>query len=155
LKRVEIKRRGSSESLPYSIGSSGGTEIKPGKLFRSRSDIQMGENHPIPEELTLSFRIAPYSTNTVYESATENEQVLDINVSVDMETVQKYTSTVPLNKMLQIESQRFYLKEAVLSPAGIVLKANVPSSNTMKVTGLWDVYLEAVVNGEKIRLNSD
>ncbi|MGV2787901.1 hypothetical protein GNF98_19905, partial [Clostridium perfringens] len=126
-----------------------------GKLFHSRSDIHMGENHPIPEELTLSFRIAPYSTNTVYESATENEQVLDINVSVDMETVQKYTSTVPLNKMLQIESQRFYLIEAVLSPAGIVLKANVPSSNTMKVTGLWDVYLEAVVNGEKIRLNSD
>lgn len=81
--------------------------------------------------------------------------MLDINVSVDMETVQKYTSTVPLNKMLQIESQRFYLKEAVLSPVGIVLKANVPSSNTMKVTGLWDVYLEAVVNGEKIRLNSD
>lgn len=157
LKGVEMKRRGSSEPLPYSIGSSGGNEIKPGadKLFHSRSYIHMAENHAIPEEMTLSFKIAPYSTNTAYESSAENQQVLDINVSVDMETVRKYISTIPLNKMLQIESQRFYLKEAVLSPAGIVVKANIPSSNTMKVSGLWDVYLEAVVNGEKIRLNSD
>lgn len=157
VKGVEMKRRGSSEPLPYSIGSSGGNEIKPGadKLFHSRSYIHMAQNHSIPEEMTLSFKIAPYSTNTAYESSAENEQVIDINVSVDMETVRKYISTIPLNQMLQIESQRFYLKEAVLSPAGIVVKANIPSSNTMKVSGLWDVYLEAVVNGEKIRLNSD
>lgn len=155
LKRVEMKRKGSSQSLPYSIGSSGGSQIKPGQTFRSRSDIHMGENQSVPEEMTLSFSIAPYTTNTVHQSSAEGEQVLDIDVSVDMETVQKFTRTIPLNKMLQIESQRFYLKEAVLSPAGIVLKANIPSTNTMKVSGLWDVYLETVVNGEQIRLNSD
>jgi len=154
LKRIEVKRKGSSDSLPYSIGSSG-KEIKPGETVHSRSNVQVSDNQPIPEELTLSFSIAPYSTNTAYQSRTENEQILDVGLSVDMETVRKYTTTVPINKMLQIEKQRFYLKEAVMSPAGIVLKANIPSSNTMKVSGLYDVYLESVVNGEKIRLNSD
>ncbi|KOR76834.1 DUF4179 domain-containing protein [Paenibacillus solani] len=154
LKRIEVKRKGSSELLPYSIGSSG-KAIKPGETIHSRWNVQVSDNQPIPEELTLSFSITPYSTNTAYQSRAENEQVLDVGLSVDMETVRKYTTTVSINKMLQIEKQRFYLKEAVMSPAGIVLKANIPSSNTMKVSGLWDVYLESVVSGERIRLNSD
>ncbi|MGG3283543.1 DUF4179 domain-containing protein [Paenibacillus solani] len=154
LKRIEVKRLGSRESLSYGIGSSGESKIMPGKLFRSRSDIQMGKDNTIPGELTFSFSIAPYSTNTVYKSSANNEQVLHINVSVDLETVRQHTTTVSINKMLQIEKQRFYLKEAVMSPAGIILKANVPSSNTMKVSGLWDVVLESVVHGEKVELRS-
>ncbi|MEJ9217822.1 DUF4179 domain-containing protein [Paenibacillus glucanolyticus] len=155
LKRVVLKHPGSSDSLPYSVGSSGGNKLAPGVLHRSQLDVQTNEDTPLPQELTFSFILAPYSTNTVYESSAENEQVIDINVSIDVQTAQKYLTTIPINKMLQIEKQRFYLKEAVLSPAGIVVKANIPSSNTMKVSGLWGVYLETVVNGEKIRLNSD
>ena len=52
---------GIQRTVAYSIGSSGGNEIKPGadKLFHSRSYIHMAQNHSIPEELTLSFKIAP------------------------------------------------------------------------------------------------
>lgn len=156
LKRVVLKRPGSSDPLPYSLGSSGGNELAPGVLHRSQLDVKTNEDTPLPQEITFSFAIAPYSTNTVYKSSAENEQVLDINVSIDAEATGKnHLTTIPINKMLQIEKQRFYLQEAVLSPGGIVVKANIPSSNTMKVSGLWDVYLESVVNGEKIRLNSD
>lgn len=154
LKRIEVKRRGSDEALPYSIGSSG-RDIKSGEVFRSRSNILMSEDQPLPEELTISFGIAPFSTNTAYQSSAENEQILEVDLSVDMGIIQQYTTTISINKMLQIDTQSFYLEEVVLSPGGIVLRANIPSSNTMKVSGLWDVYLETVVNGEKIRLNSD
>lgn len=151
LMRAEAKRKGSDIALDhFSVLSHMPNPVQ--NMQRSWLEIRLKDESRLTDEITISFVVAPYSTNIAHAAESEDEVSLSIDVTLDLETSRKYTTIIALNKMLEIEHQRYYLEQAILSPGGIVVKASVPDSNTMKVTGLMEPYVESVVDGEVIRL---
>lgn len=153
LLRTDIERTGSD--IPLESFSVMSPYAEPDQsVHRSWLDIRLENASQLADEITVSFAVAPYSTNIAHATEAENEIRLDVDISLDLGISSQFTTVTPLNQMLEIEGQRYDVEQAILSPAGIVVKATVPNSNTMKVTGLVEPYVESVIDGEAVRLAS-
>ncbi|CAM3478093.1 MULTISPECIES: DUF4179 domain-containing protein [Paenibacillus] len=144
--REELKQPGSDYKLSYGSSTGGGSFLETG-MSTKQVNYYFEESTPIPESVTFAVAVAPYSTNTVYSSESSDEEVMEMNLKLDLETMRRFTSTVPLNQTIEVQGQTMTLKEAVLSPAGITVKANIPKHNSMKVSGLFQPYIESSKEG--------
>lgn len=144
--REKLKQPDTGKKLSYASSTGGDPLLEKGKWAR-QVNFYFEESTPIPETVTLDIAVAPYSTNTVHSSESPNEEVMEMNLKLDLETMRRFTSTVPLNRTIVIQGQTMTLKEAVLSPAGITVKANIPKENSMKVSGLFQPYIESSKEG--------
>jgi len=144
--REELKQPGSDYKLSYGSSTGGGSLLETGMSTR-QVNYYFEESTPIPETVTLAVAVAPYSTNTAYSRKSPDEEVMEMDLNLDLETMRRFTSTVPLNQTIEIKGQIMTLKEAVLSPAGITVRANIPKHNSMKVSGLLQPYIESSKEG--------
>lgn len=141
--------------FPISYGSNthGSNEFDPG-THHLQIDFTFSKEDQLKKYMNLIFPIAPASANARYGRDAEGEEKLKVRITLDLDTYQNYIRTVPLNKEVEIEEQKMRLQKVVFSPAGIVLKASIDPGNTMKVTGLWEGYLDSVKDGESTKLMS-
>lgn len=137
--------------LPVGSHSEGSNELEPG-VHDMESNFIFEDAESIPSQLSVQFRVARDSANARARIPTEDDEMMSIDLTLDLDTFQKYIRTVPLNKVIQIQGQKMTISEAVFSPAAITLKGNINAGNTMKVTGLWEGYLESVKDGKTTRL---
>ncbi|MCM3494185.1 DUF4179 domain-containing protein [Paenibacillus lactis] len=144
--REELKQPGSDYKLSYGSSTGGGSFLETG-MSTKQVNYYFDESTPIPESVTFAVAVAPYSTNTVYSRKSPDEEVMEMDLSLDLETMRRFTSTVPLNRVIEIQGQTMTLKEAVLSPSGITVKANISRENSMKVSGLFQPYIESSKEG--------
>lgn len=141
------------EDLPVGSSYGGSNEYDPG-VHPLESDYIFQDHAVMPTELSAEFLVARDSANARAGIETEGEEMLSVDITLDMETYRKYIRTIPIHETIEVQGQEMLLREAVLSPAGITLKGNVEAGNTMKVSGLWDVYLDSVKEGKSTRLTS-
>ncbi|SMF91361.1 protein of unknown function [Paenibacillus uliginis N3/975] len=139
--------------LPVGTHYEGSNELEPG-VHHLESNSIFSDAHSIPDQLSVQFRVARDSANARAGIPTEDEELLSIDLTLDMNTYRKYIRTIPLNKVIEIQGQKMTMREVVFSPAGIALKGNIDAGNTMKVSGLWEGYLESVKDGKTTRLTS-
>ncbi|KKO50782.1 DUF4179 domain-containing protein [Paenibacillus sp. DMB20] len=147
----ELKDPETGKSLKYGSRSGGAFEFDKG-THEVQVDFTFSENDAIPEDITLAVRMARDSANARAGIREDGGEELNVGFRLDMDTYRKYIHTIPLNQAIDVEGQKIMLREAVVSPTGIVLKANIDKENTMKVFGLHEPYLESVKNGEIVRL---
>ncbi|WP_054956943.1 DUF4179 domain-containing protein [Paenibacillus dakarensis] len=126
------------------------------EIQRLQADFTFPEElNPSSKDINIVFRVGPDSANARYEheAEIEGEEKLKVGIKLDLDTYQKFTRTVPLNEEVEISGQRIQLQKIVISPAGMILKASVEPDNTLKVSGLWEPYLESVKDGQSTKLN--
>jgi len=144
--REELRQPDTGKKLSYASSTGGDPLVKAGTWAR-QVNFYFEESTPIPETVTLDIAVAPYSTNTVYSTKSPDEKVMEMDLKLALETMRRFTSTVPLNRVIEIQGQTMTLKEAVLSPAGITVKVNIPKQNSMKVSGLFQPNIESRKDG--------
>lgn len=149
----ELKDPETGKSLKYASRSGGAFEFDEG-AHEVQVDFTFSESDAIPEDITLAVRMARDSANARAGIREDGGEELGIDFRLDLDTYRKYIHTIPLNQAVEAEGQKIMLREAVISPAGIVLKANIDKKNTMKVFGLYEPYLETAKGGETERLIS-
>lgn len=149
----ELKDPETGKLIKYGSRSGGAFEFGKG-VHKVQVDFTFSENGTIPVDITLAIRTVRDSANARAGIRENGGEELGIDFRLDLNTYRKYIHTIPLNQTIESEGQKIMLREAVVSPAGIVLKANIDKQNTMKVFGLYEPYLETVKGGETKRLIS-
>lgn len=140
---------------PISYGSNthGSSDFDPG-THQFQIDFTFSKEDQLKRNMNIIFRIAPDSANARYGRDAEGEEKMKVGMTLDLDTYQNYIRTVPLNEVVEINEQKMNLQEVVFSPAGIVLKTRIDAENTMKVSGLWEGYLDSVKDGKSTKLMS-
>ncbi|WP_422659567.1 DUF4179 domain-containing protein [Paenibacillus sp. EC2-1] len=139
--------------ISYSSSTQGGNEFEPG-IHRLQVDFSFSKEEQLKMFMNLIFTVAPASANARYGHEAEGEEKLKVRITLDLDTHQNYIRTVPLDEVVEIEGQKMKLQKVVFSPTGIVLKTSIDPENTMKVSGLWEGYLDSVTDGKSTKLMS-
>lgn len=150
---TDLENKDGKSPVGYGSSSHGTNELDPG-THRLQVEYTFNDVDQISKDMNIVFQVAPDSSNARYGRDAEGEKKLKVGITLDLDTYQKYIRSVMLDEVVEIQGQEMRLREIIYSPAGIVLKGNVVIGNNMRVSGLWNVYLDSTKDGESTKLMS-
>ncbi|MFC7680487.1 DUF4179 domain-containing protein [Paenibacillus sp. GCM10028914] len=152
---TNLENKDGKSPISYGSSSHGTNEFDSG-THRLQVEYTFDDADQMSKDMNIVFRVAPDSANARAgrNDDVKGEEKLEVGITLDLEAYQKYIRTVMLDEVVEIQGQKMRLQEITYSPAGIVLKGNVDIGNNMRVSGLWNVYLDSTKNGESTQLMS-